>query len=96
MKHALILIVILITGCSSQEWKPYSEIGLGYKVLGTDELRKTGRNPTAHIEAGYVSKSGWQVGLSHDSHLLDGSPFNNNKEWDVNNIIIQKRFGGKF
>ena len=105
MKYALRLHILhvafiglltlgLTIGCA--EWEPYGVIGVGYKTSpSSQELLDDGRNPTARLELGYETPNRTRVGWCHTSHWIDGFPFNGKSEFQLDELCVNKQFGGQ-
>lgn len=95
MRKVLLLAVFALCGCAAS---PYAEVGVGYKVKADwwmEPEHGGGRNPTAHIELGLEFDNGYSCAYSHWSHYRDGGPFNDRPETYKDEILCQKRWGGK-
>ena len=92
------LLILLLASCAST---PYFEAGLGYQIDSRSDwsLRQergyVGRNPWFHAEVGLEFEHQISCGYHHQSKLMDGSPFNNNREIYFDEIKCMKRWGGK-
>ena len=93
MRSCLMLLVLFLAGCGST---PYAELGIGYKNPH-DTWPNWGRNPTTSVELGveWIDHNAG-CGYRHQSHLLDGRPFNDNKESYMGTFECRKRwyYGG--
>ena len=83
------LSMLLLSGCGSV---PYVDVGVGYKNPN-DTWPDWGRNPTTSIEVGmeWIDSAAW-CGYRHQSHLLDGKPFNANPESAMGAFECHKRW----
>lgn len=93
LKAACLTVVALSAGCGST---PYVDVGVGYKNPD-DTWPDWGSNPTTSIEVGteWIDHNAW-CGYRHQSHLLDGKPFNDNRETHIGTVECHKRwyYGG--
>jgi hypothetical protein len=91
------------SGCATA--KPYVEVGVGYQINqlsdwwysaleGHPKGNQIGQPWMFQGEAGFEFPKNWSCAWQHESHLLDGGPFNNNPELYREMIICSKKFGG--
>lgn len=94
MKTLLILLSLLLSGCSSTKCFTYGKVGAGYKF---DEAviyynGETLHDPiSARLEIGKQCER-WSYGVSHHSQWFNGKPFNNNNEYHKSEIFIDYTF----
>ena len=85
----LVLVLILLTGCSST---PYIKVDLGAKLEETNRVKSHPVSFTGEIGLEFGPITG---GARHRSQPFTGWPFNDSKEYYVNEFFISyiKRFG---
>lgn len=93
----ILILVISLTGCATH---PYAEMELKYAFpFSTDYWQHSDRSwqceaPQISVEYGLESKSGWVIGLYHESMLLCGT-WNSKPEIYENGITLKRKWGGK-
>jgi len=91
MKNLLIILPILLSGCSSTY---YAKVGAGYKVSESDIKWNDGSatHPiSARMEVG-AENGPYSYGVTHRSQYFTGKPFNNNNEYQVTEIFVDYKF----
>ena len=96
-----LVIVFILSGCTSGPPRPYLELGLGYQIDGnSDWYLRTERDwtcntgETAHIELGVEFDHDLTLGYHHQSHLSCGT-WNSRPELYQDEIILTKKWGGR-
>jgi hypothetical protein len=87
---ALILITVLLSGCSTT----YLKVGTGYKLRESDIDWRDGSQSsplTARIEL-FQRSGGITYGVSHHSQWLQGWPFNDDMEYGKTELFIDYTF----
>lgn len=101
MNKLIIMMGLLMVGCSSNKVAPYAEFGLGYQIdknsdwwVRTTRPDQCSKQPQFHGEIGLEFPRNWKLGYHHQSWVLCGGPFNNDPEIYMDDIRLTKKFGG--
>ena len=97
---ALLALMLFFCSYSFSCDSVFLKLGAGYKMSEVDYIDiqinsgeatsvdlYTGKNPTARIELSCETKR-FSFGISHDSHWVDGWPFNQNKEMHKTELFV--------
>jgi hypothetical protein len=96
----MLVVLIALMGCAAAPGV-YMDVGVGYQIdsetdywLQTTQSWQCSKNAAAHVEVGYEWDNGTTLGLNHQSWWMCGT-FNNDPEVYSNQILLNKRFGGR-
>jgi len=101
-KLLVLLPILWVLGACASNPSPYMKIGMAYNVddqsdwyLRSDRDWECSNKENFHAEIGLEFDHQITVGYHHQSHLTCGGPFNNHPELYQDEIIIEKKWGGR-